>query len=440
MKTLRFAFSCGFCFVFSFCNSQNAELDALTKRINSGRADTNQVNALVERSELLKQSGDFERGKKDADEALEISKKLNYLWGESDAYNALGNYYLAKGDNPAALKNLFSALKIKREINEQDGIALENSTIGNIYMFMGDFDNAIKYQEEALKIRLHNGNKGPIATSYYNIGNIYMNKGSYVEAMKNYSIALDMRQKNQDTAGIAYCYDCIGMVFDGKKRYDSAAIYHLRAYELEKKINDKADWVIALENLGFSYLGMKNYSQSRKYFNEALSTAQVLGSLEDCMEASDGLSKLDSAVSDFKSQWEHYRLFVTYHDSIFNRENTRKAVEAQMQYDFDKKEAEQKAVQEKKNAIADEAKRKKDITLKFVAGGLIIVIVFSFFLFNRFRLTQKQKIIIETQKFLVEEKQKEVLDSIRYAKRIQQSLFPTEKYIERKLDRLKNRV
>ena len=41
------------------------------------------------------------------------------------------------------------------------------------------------------------------------------------------------------------------------------------------------------------------------------------------------------------------------------------------------------------------------------------------------------------QKEIVEEKQKEILDSIRYAKRIQQSLLPTEKYIDKKFKELK---
>lgn len=39
----------------------------------------------------------------------------------------------------------------------------------------------------------------------------------------------------------------------------------------------------------------------------------------------------------------------------------------------------------------------------------------------------------------VEEKQKEILDSIHYAKRIQRSLLPTEKYIEKKLKELSER-
>jgi len=44
---------------------------------------------------------------------------------------------------------------------------------------------------------------------------------------------------------------------------------------------------------------------------------------------------------------------------------------------------------------------------------------------------------VEEQKNLVEEKQKEILDSIHYAKRIQTALLPNNKYIDKNLNRLK---
>jgi hypothetical protein len=44
---------------------------------------------------------------------------------------------------------------------------------------------------------------------------------------------------------------------------------------------------------------------------------------------------------------------------------------------------------------------------------------------------------ITKQKHLIEEKQKEILDSIKYAKRIQQAHMPTEKYVEKNINRLK---
>ena len=55
---------------------------------------------------------------------------------------------------------------------------------------------------------------------------------------------------------------------------------------------------------------------------------------------------------------------------------------------------------------------------------------------QRLRLTNKQKKIIEQQKHVIEEKQKEMLDSIHYAKRIQRALLTSEKYIHRKMKEL----
>jgi hypothetical protein len=49
---------------------------------------------------------------------------------------------------------------------------------------------------------------------------------------------------------------------------------------------------------------------------------------------------------------------------------------------------------------------------------------------------QKQKEEIEHQKHVIEDKQKEIIDSIQYARRIQNSLLPNEKQMEKIIDRL----
>ena len=75
-------------------------------------------------------------------------------------------------------------------------------------------------------------------------------------------------------------------------------------------------------------------------------------------------------------------------------------------------------------------------------GGLALIVVFAGFVVNRLNVARKQKKIIEEQKEKVDaafeklhEKNKEVMDSINYARRIQSSLLPTEKYISKKLER-----
>ena len=73
----------------------------------------------------------------------------------------------------------------------------------------------------------------------------------------------------------------------------------------------------------------------------------------------------------------------------------------------------------------------------------MLVLIFSMFLFNRFRVTQKQKKVIEEQKVEVDtayeklhEKNKEVIDSINYASRIQRALITSERYIQKNLKKL----
>ena len=85
--------------------------------------------------------------------------------------------------------------------------------------------------------------------------------------------------------------------------------------------------------------------------------------------------------------------------------------------------------QETQKALAESENRKQNIIIYSVIGGLLLVIVFSIVMFNRLRVTRRQKGIIEKQKLLVDEKNKEITDSINYAKRIQNAKLPDRKEI-----------
>ena len=117
------------------------------------------------------------------------------------------------------------------------------------------------------------------------------------------------------------------------------------------------------------------------------------------------------------------------------------------QFEVEKKEAELKvkseAERDKLKAISLEEKKRQQVIIYAVIGVLVLVLFFSLFLFNRFRITQRQKVIIEKQKEHVDqayeklhEKNKEVMDSINYASRIQRALLSSEKYIANQLNRM----
>jgi len=124
-------------------------------------------------------------------------------------------------------------------------------------------------------------------------------------------------------------------------------------------------------------------------------------------------------------------------DTIFNEEKDKEITRKEMNYEFEKKEAAARAEQEKQQAVATAESRRQRLFLWLVVAIACAIAVIAIIIFRALRITRKQKSFIEQQKKLVEEHQKEILDSIYYARRIQRSLLPPKKYIEKSLNRLK---
>jgi hypothetical protein len=133
-------------------------------------------------------------------------------------------------------------------------------------------------------------------------------------------------------------------------------------------------------------------------------------------------------------------------DSIINNEAKKAVLKQTLKYEYEKKAAADsvRAIEEKKVV---HAQLKQEKTQRYsLFAGLALVLIFALFMVNRFRITNKQKKIIESQKILVEEqkcivelKQKEVLDSIHYAKRIQIALISSEFYVHKSLMKLQKK-
>ena len=95
------------------------------------------------------------------------------------------------------------------------------------------------------------------------------------------------------------------------------------------------------------------------------------------------------------------------------------------------------------NGSARKEKQKQKMMIYAVIGVLLLAMFFAWLIFKRFKITQHQKKIIEEQKVMVDnayeslhEKNKEVMDSIYYARRIQRALITPEAYIDKTLNKL----
>lgn len=482
MKRIKFILSCVVFLFSSYGITWSSELtkNDLSKMVN----DTNKVNALNKLSTSYYAAGDFNRQLHFAQEALSLSKKLNWKKGIAfseknigSAYEHLENYPLAlesyvralknwkiignnnevsfcyngilivqinQGDYAKALKNAFAYLKFSERLNDWNIKSNAYNSIGNIYTYQGNYQEGINYFEKALALYEKQNDKQGIAIALNNLGSICRIAGQYDKAAEMLNRSLTISIELNDSIGVASANSNLGLLYFSQGKYDKSIEYNLKGLAIDEARDDLYEMAGSYINTAAAYLYMNNYTQTRKYLKKGIELAQSIGSKDFAMTGYMYLYALDSILGNWKEHAEHYKVFISYRDSIENEENTRISLQAQMQYDFDKKAMADSVVHAEEIRIK-EVKLASEKTQRYALyGGISLVIVFALFIFNRFKITQKQKKLIENkeretqkQKETIEEKQKEIIDSIHYAQRIQKALLPLEKSILRDLERLK---
>jgi len=350
------------------------------------------------------------RGKGDFLSALELFKKslaireeIGDKQGIAGSYNNIGTIYNHFGNDPEALKYYFSALKINEETGNIKWQAKNYSNIGIILAGQRNWSESFKYHLAALKIEEEIGDKYDMALSYSSIGVLYQNQGNFSEGMKNYLAALKIQEEIGDKYHMANNYVDIGIIFSEQGNYPEALKNCFAGIKIREEIGDKMGIANACNNIGEIYTQQKKYNEASKYLNKGLSLAKEVGSLDDINDSYSGFVALDSAQGNFKQALEHYILLIATRDSVLNKENTKKIVQAQMQYEFDKKDAAAKAEQEKKDALALKELQKQKLLNKCFVGGFAMLLIFAVIIsilrsqYQKIKLIEKERIRISRE-------------------------------------------
>jgi tetratricopeptide (TPR) repeat protein len=296
--------------------------------------------------------------------------------------------------------------------------------IGVIYWFQGDFKNALEFYNAGIKSRGDKATEKDLAGSYNNIGLVYRQTGDYKKAIEYYTRSLQMCIRSKDLPGAANAYNNIGALYQIQKDYYKALYYNEKSLVLRKEAGDSVGIAISLGNIGIINFEMGNTKEAESFLLRSFNISERLNDLEGVKEVSGELSKLYENENRSTEAFQYYKKYIASRDSLTNEASQQEALRKEMQFKFDQ--------EEQKIAIETAAEKKRQQQYTYmVLLTLGIVLIFSFLLYRRFNLKKKQKSIIEDQKKTVEEKQKEITDSIHYARRIQSTLLPSDRYIDK---------
>jgi len=200
--------------------------------------------------------------------------------------------------------------------------------------------------------------------------------------------------------------------------------------EIFLKNDRKEDVVWTCNVIGSLFLDLNNIDSSEYYLLKGLELTNDLKVPETKRNIVGNLYKLYQHNKEYKKALKFHEQYIELENIIKNTETQKEALRKQLNHEHEK----ENELQELKHKISLE---KEESQRQMLYLGLTLLFLFGGFMYNRFRVTKKQKLVIEEQKEVVEtahseleEKNQEIMDSITYAKRIQIAILPPSKVVK----------
>jgi serine phosphatase RsbU (regulator of sigma subunit) len=381
------------------------------------------------------QMGKYQEALKNHFIALKIRKELKNQYGIANTLNNIGLVYKELGNLNEAIKYHFESLDAYEKINNIEGLCMSFQNIGNLYFSQENYKDALVYYEKSLQLSINSKNKRGEMISYYNIGGVYLILDNYSEALKYYNLANTLNESLNDNSMKGRILLSLGKCYNGENKNNIAIEYFLKALEIYSSEGNKNELILIYGSMASAYIDLQSYQKAEEYAKMELTLSTEIGALE--VNANQQLSKIYELTGRDNLALKHYKSYTEAREKLINEKNIEKTVQAQMQFEYEKKTTFTKLEQEKKDAITNAEAKKQKTTTTIIILALLIVSVLAILIFRGLKIQRKaneiiskQKEVVTHQKQIVEEHQKEILDSIHYAKRIQNTLLAHKEFVD----------
>jgi len=316
--------------------------------------------------------------------------------------NNLGAISSEQGNNAKAIEYYTKSLRIREELDDKKGVAMSLNNIGLIYKSQNINEKAIDFYTQSLKIKEELEDKEGIALTLNNLGLIYKNQEDYIKAMELYTESLKISEEVENKMGIAISLNYIGGIHEVEGDYVKAMQNYKESLKINELIGNKKGIANNLNNIGKVYEDKGEYTKAIYHNNKALKVAIEIGELASIKNVSESLYESHKKLGRKGLALSMFETYISARDSLESEANQKAVIRQEYKYAYEKQALADSIqhVQEQKVVQAELIGQKQRSSYLF--GGLALSILFGGFIFNRFRVTHKQKVIIEDQKKLVE--------------------------------------
>jgi tetratricopeptide (TPR) repeat protein len=315
-----------------------------------------------------------------------------FIYGLARCHSSLGVIFSQEGNYYESLDNYQKGLKLYLKINHKSGISKSYNNIGVVYKSRSKNEKALEYFKIAFKIQEQIGEQ-TMPVTLTNIGVIYFENNKLKEAYSYYTKAEKLFKTIENKRGLALLQNYWGDYYVKTKAQDKAEEYYKKALDLYQSIQNKFGASLALYNLGILYFEQKKLEQAMTLATQSLSYAKEIGILDQIYHSEKLISDINFSQNQPALSLEHYKNYSIARDSLNTLESTQKFDRAEMDFEYQKKEA-----------LFKEKNKREHLLLVFSIIGMLLLIGLVLVLINRYqvkrRLTLQKEVAEYEQKAL----------------------------------------
>ena len=312
---------------------------------------------------------------------------------KSGIYRKSGNVIRAISTNIEAqelLDKIDTLLLKKEERFKLKGQKLTlNNSLANLYNKTEDYQKALLFYEKAYQNAM---TLGSIANASIILGNkgdllIKINKAeeaiSVIQKSKQMKLEAQLPQRFIGTSHLN-----MGLAYSQLKEYDKALKHYDSSYVIYTKKKYSEGLMRVTIDKGLLYNAINRPKQALLDCNKGKKIALETSDAEYTYKAYNCLYQANKSLENYAEALKNYEQYSAVKDSLFNEKNIRKITQVGMQYEFDKKNAEQELLIEKR-------KHQRDQVLAGI--GILLLILIGSFVFFKKRIKYQKTIASQTQ-------------------------------------------
>lgn len=347
-----------------------------------------------------------------------------------------------QANHAEALENYLKAQLIAEHLADTNLIARCYGRIAIVYHVKKEHDKALSYYNKAYAYYEKTNNRQAIGSLVNNLGLLYAHRDILDSAMYFYTLSGNIAREFDDVSGQAIANENIGLVLLDKKDPNKALVHFRRSLNVWESRNDAYGvcQVLAYMMHAFNDLGMPDSVIA--YADNAINLSVKAGTKHVERDVYDYIAKAHEAKGNDKDALKAYKRFVSLKDSLAAINNDEEIARLETKHEYAEKyfndslsniqEKVQREIQyAKEQARSQEKVKKKQALNNYLMIGLGLLGVFVIYILYSLAQKKKANKLINFQNQSLSEKNKEITDSIEYAKRIQKAIIPSDKEMER---------